>query len=94
MFGEYALELRALERLGRNTPRDVEIEVARQDNRGVRFVPRRIVNALIKLGAAQIIITTALKVEIVGCHRSASDAYVAHQSHPATRSLLQRWDVR
>ena len=49
MSGEYALKLRALERFGSSTPRDIQIKVAGQDNRGVRFVTSRIVYALIKL---------------------------------------------
>src|SRR5271156_6711139 len=72
-----------------NAPGSVQVEVAGHDNGCGRFAVISILEAFLKLGIAQIVIATALKVQVVTHQRSASNVYFAHQSHASANSLLE-----
>ena len=85
----YQVELGSPERIGSRSTTNVQVEVTRQDDPRVRFVAASIIKALIELGAAQIVVAAALKVQVVSHQCSASNTHVAHQGHPAADPLLE-----
>jgi hypothetical protein len=80
--------------VGGNTPGSVQVEVAGHDNGCARFVVISILEAILKLGTAQIVNAAALKVQVVSYQRSAGNGYIAHQSHASAKPLLKQWNFR
>ena len=68
----------------------VEIEVASKRDGDTPIVSPGIVQGLVKLGAAQPIITFAFQVQVIGDDRFSRDAGIANQGQASSDSFLKR----
>src|SRR6266446_7541459 len=71
----------------------VEIKVASQQNGRYPVVLLRIVQSFLKLGDSQLIIASALQVQVVGHYCSARDVGLADQRQASSQPLLKGRDL-
>src|SRR6266404_636496 len=70
----------------------IEIEITRKQNGRVRVVSPCIVQDLVKLEAAQLIIASALQMQVVGNYCFARNVGLADQRYTSSEPLLKRGD--
>src|SRR5271170_3573449 len=94
MICERILELRVADR-GSSRPRgDIEIEVPGKEDRRIRAVPPGILQGFLKLCAAQRVIPSALKMQVIGEDRFPCNLGLTDQSQAPSDSFLERIDFR
>src|SRR5713226_1800891 len=84
------LKLRAAHRGSGSPPGHIEIEVASEHNRRVLVVLPGIVQSLVKLRAAQPIVSFAFQVQVIGDDRFPRDIGIADQRQASPDSFLKR----